>query len=83
MTEYTNGILLLPETIQLLRILPNEELGEVMKAVLLHATGVEPDEETFSSDKIRLSYEIIRNQIDTTKSLRPVKSWKECKYEKR
>ena len=64
MTQFINGIQILPENIQLLRIMPTTEIGEVMKAVFLHATGIEPDEELLSSDKTRLTYEIIRNQVD-------------------
>ena len=66
MTKFANGITIRPENVRLLLVLPDDELTEVVRAVLLYATGAEPDEATFSSDKIRLAYEVVRNQIDAT-----------------
>ena len=71
-----NSITILPENIRLLQILTEAEIGEVMKAVFFHWSGVEPDEAELSSDKIRLTYEILKNQIDQVTDLPRTKSWK-------
>ena len=81
MSKQNSGITILPENVRLLQILTEAEIGEVMKAVFFHWSGVEPDEAALSSDKIRLTYEIVKNQVDAVPDR--TREWKRNRYETR
>ena len=83
MNMQNSGIVILPENIRLLQTLTESEIGEVMKAVFFHWSGVEPDEAALSSDKIRLTYDVLRNQVDAVATQSKIKSWKRNRYETR
>ena len=74
-----NGIVILPENIQALRVMTEDEIGEVMKRIFLHVTGIEQDEEAFSSERVRFMYLVLKKQIDSTL---PVKVRKETRGNK-
>ena len=61
-----NGIVILPENIQALRVMTEAEIGEVMKRIFLHVTGIEQDENAFSSERVRFMYLVLKRQIDST-----------------
>ena len=81
MSRQNEALTLLPENVRLLQVLTEAEIGEVMKAIFFHWSGVEPDEAELSSDKIRLTYEIIKNQVDAVPDR--TRSWKSKRYETR
>ena len=81
MNRQNDGIVIRPENIRLLQVLTEAEIGEVMKAIFFHWSGMEPDEAELSSDKIRLTYEIIKNQVDAVPDR--TRSWKSKRYETR
>ena len=65
-----NGIVILPENIQALRVMTEAEIGEVMKRIFLHVTGIEQDESVFSSERVRFMYLVLKRQIDSTLPVR-------------
>lgn len=65
-----NGIVILPENIQALRVMTEAEIGEVMKRIFLHVTGIEQDEEAFSSERVRFMYLVLKKQVDSTLPVR-------------
>ncbi len=83
MNRQNDGIVIRPENIRLLQILTEAEIGEVMKAIFFHWSGVEPDEAELSSDKIRLTYQVLKEQVDAAASLTRARSWKKEIFETR
>ena len=68
-----DGIVLLPEYIDALRLLSKDDLGELMMAVLDAASGEEPDL-TQATTTVRILYPILLSSIDRVKSVSAMKS---------
>lgn len=61
-----NGIVISLENIHALRVMTEAEIGEVMKRIFLHVTGIEQDENAFSSERVKFMYLVLRKQVDST-----------------
>lgn len=68
-----DGIVLLPEYIDSLRLLSKEDLGELMMAVLDAAAGKKPDLSN-ASGTVRIIYPILVSSIDRIKTVSKQKS---------
>ena len=72
-----NALIILGDTLPLLRGLPREELGELIEALIDHVLG-NGEEKDFESGRAAIMYPFLVNQIDEmarrkAKKERPVK----------